>query len=114
MKNFDKKYVNLTSHYITLVMPDGLKIDIKQSGTVARVVTVDSSTSMFINGMPCISRNLTPEINGLPEPKENVYYIVSSLVYYSVGQDRKDVIAPDTKCAKTKKGKIEVKRFLIN
>ena len=84
-----KKLVNLTNHDITLITPDGLKT-IEPSGQIARanyeIVEVDE-----ILGVPVVEI-VYNKVVGLPEPKENTYYIVSSIVKNAVGLSRKDVI----------------------
>jgi hypothetical protein len=92
---FDKKLVNLTDHPINIQMPDGLLIKLKPSGNIARVVTQSEDIDEFINGIPLGRGRLTPDIEGLPEPKENTFYIVSSLVFYMCA-DREDILVPDT------------------
>ena len=84
-----KKLVNLTNHDITLITPKGLKT-IEPSGQIARanyeIKEVDE-----ILGVPVVEI-VYNKVVGLPEPKENTYYIVSSIVKNAVGLSRKDVI----------------------
>lgn len=113
MKNFKYKFVNLTPHVVIIQMPDGLRIKIKPSGTIARVVTKDIKLDKEINGIPCIHRQITDEVEGLPEKRDNTYYIVSSLVYYSLS-GRDDILVPDTSSIQTKRGEVRVvKQFII-
>jgi hypothetical protein len=114
MMNFKYKFVNLTPHVVVIQMPDGLKIKIKPSGSIARVSTEDIKLDKEINGIPCIHRKLTYEVEGLPEPRDNTYYIVSALVYYTLS-GRDDILVPDTSSIQTKRGDIRVvKQFIIN
>lgn len=80
-----KNYINLCPHDIKLndstIYP--------RSGAVARVAT--SFTDFNEDGICKIKYG---EIENLPEPVENTYYIVSALVLAAT--DRKDVIAPAT------------------
>lgn len=71
------------------------------SGKVARIVSRDSHQQDTVIENIIISY-INPGIESivdLPEPQENTYYIVSSLVLNhlrSTGSKRKDVIAPGT------------------
>ena len=80
-----KNYINLCPHDIKL--NDGTVYPC--SGTVARV-----STSFTEFNEDCICKVKYGEIENLPEPKDNTYYIVSALVLAAT--DRKDLIAPAT------------------
>lgn len=84
-----KRLVNLTNHEINIITPDGLKT-IEPSGQIARanyeIKEVDE-----ILGVPVVEI-VYNKVVGLPEPKENTYYIVSSIVKNAVGLSRKDVI----------------------
>jgi hypothetical protein len=109
------KLVNLTPHAIRVVVNDAYMdvLEIPPSGKVARV----SSKQYFYDYVevyqpdpfgegPEEFREVVPlripvykttyeEPVGVPEPKEGVIYIVSSLVKQQL-PDRDDVVAPDT------------------
>ena len=100
------KFVNLTPHEINLngeVIPP--------SGQVARVSvkTIQIDNLSF----PAV-KNEYGEVEGLPEPAENTYYIVSSFVFSQT--NREDVIAPNTSNAvRDEKGRIVgVKEFIVH
>lgn len=91
-----KRIINLTPHQITVEkdMGGGLtgSTVIEPSGKVARVkekveILPDEGNILFV-------RTQWGEIQNLPEPKDGVYYLVSSIVFAAT--DRKDVIAVDT------------------
>ena len=83
-----KKFINLTNHNINVITPKGLKT-IEPSGQIARVQygikTIDE-----IAGIPIVEI-VYNRIIGLPDPKSNTYYIVSSTVKNAT-LNRKDVI----------------------
>ena len=83
-----KKFINLTSHTINEVTT-GLAIP--ASGRVARVKSSTIKAGEHA-GVPIYSSTFG-EIEGLPEPVDNVIYIVSALALNAV-PDRADVVAP--------------------
>lgn len=84
------KFVNLTPHAITLV---GDFPRIEPSGSVARLTeSVEERPS--IAGIPARAK-VFGEIQGLPDPEDGTYYIVSALVaQVAWAQGRTDVVAP--------------------
>jgi hypothetical protein len=84
-----KQFINLTNHPINIITPEGIKT-IKPSGQIARVnykiKEIDN-----VDGVPIVEIQYG-EIIGLPEPKKDTYYIVSSVVKNAVGLNRKDVV----------------------
>jgi len=94
------RLVNLTPHPITIISDGGLKITIQNSGTVARVVHNRTDGTMKFELSEGIEMEINVQISentrieGLPEPREGVIYIVSTLVA-QIAQ-RPDVIAPLT------------------
>jgi len=90
--------INLTPHEITIISEGGEEImRIPPSGTVARV-SVKSEVVGEVNGVP-IRKTVYGDIVGLPEPRENTFYVVSTLVLIAArekGICRRDLIAPDT------------------
>ena len=86
-----KEFVNLTHHEIVLLNRKGEMLNIPPSGQIARVqytpVMVDE-----VQGVPVMKLEYGEPV-GLPEPKEGVYYLVSSTVKNAVGLSRPDVVA---------------------
>lgn len=89
-------YLNFTPHDIRL-----------NNGTVFPsngVVRVSSSFTMGEDGHYRVTYGL---VEGLPEPQEGVYYIVSAMVL--AASDRADLVAPATghpDCVRNEKGHI--------
>ncbi len=82
--------INLTPHTITEVTTG---ISYEPSGIVCRMDTA-TELDYSIDGLP-VYKTKYGKLQGLPEPQENVWYIVSGLCLNSpeiVG--RKDVLAP--------------------
>lgn len=90
------KLVNLTPHDI--VVYDGVEFfTIPASGTVARVAVSQEEVHRGL-GVPVV-RNAYGEVENLPEPQPDTYFIVSSLVLEALrkeGCTRTDILAPDT------------------
>jgi hypothetical protein len=84
------KFVNLTPHTINEVNT-GLAIG--PSGTVARVNSTTERTGEEVNNVP-FYRVSFGEVEGLPEPKEDTFFIVSGMVLDSLKGSRMDVVAP--------------------
>ena len=106
------QFVNLTPHSIRVVL-DGGELEIPPSGTVARVA-VKQKLVGNIDGIPLV-RNEWGSIEGLPEPKDGIVYIVSSLVLSRI-RGRTDVVAPDTgpSAIRDNKGRITgIRRFVL-
>jgi hypothetical protein len=109
------KLVNLTPHTIKVVVSDGYMdvLEIPPSGKVARVSAKQyfydyvevykpdpfgEGPEEFREVIPLripVSKTVYGEVEGVPEPKEGMVYIVSSLVKQQL-PDRDDVVAPDT------------------
>lgn len=85
-----ESFVNLTPHAITV---EGLGT-IPASGQVARVETRRCCVGS-INGVRLVSQTFG-DVQNLPEPREGVVYVVSSLVLSALAGTRRDVVAPDT------------------
>jgi hypothetical protein len=83
------KYINLTSHDINEVTTG---ITIPTSGVVVRCTTKTKQINTK-KDIP-IYRTSTTSVLGLPEPKADTIYIVSSLTLNAVHSNRKDVVAP--------------------
>jgi hypothetical protein len=78
-------YINLTPHAIRL--NDGRNFD--ASGSIARVSSVHSD---FVNDLCDVTFG---PITGLPDPQQDVLYIVSGVVA-AAAAGRPDVVAPAT------------------
>jgi len=105
--------INLTPHNVVVRDENGREVTFPPSGTVARV-TVQQTLDGDINGIPVL-RNQYGAPEGLPDPQEGVWLIVSSLVLQAA-TDRSDLIAPDTSpqgVIRDESGRIvAVKRFV--
>ena len=89
----ERKLVNLTPHAITFVNDNTDPIlVVEPSGAVARVST-RTETIGSIAGIP-VTQTVFGEVEGLPDPKDGVVYIVSSLVAQRCA-DREDVFIPN-------------------
>jgi hypothetical protein len=83
-------FINLTPHDI-VVAGHG---NIPASGQVARVVTNRTCVGT-IGGLRLTSQTFG-EVQGLPDPQSDMFFIVSSLVLAALSGSRRDVVAPDT------------------
>jgi hypothetical protein len=88
------KLVNLTAHEITLFV-NGSTYRLPPSGTVARCRSSYHACGR-IDGLFDVVRCVFGRVAGLPQPKENTYYVVSGLVLGVLRGTRDDVLAPDT------------------
>lgn len=85
-----ENFINLTPHSIKI---DGMG-EIPASGQVARVETRRCCVG-GVHGVRLVSQTLG-EVQGLPEPRDGVVYVVSALVLSALAGKRRDVVAPDT------------------
>lgn len=84
--------INLTPHDIVKMDADGNVIEvIKPSGFLARVAAHDEVVDS-IGGFPIVE-TVYGEVEGLPEPSDDVAYIVSQMVAKRV-PERRDVLIP--------------------
>lgn len=104
--------INLTSHPVR-ISTEGKIFEIKPSGTVARLierygqhrkVTADGEKITIVP-----VKNV--DIFGLPNPKPQTYYIVSSMVAFHA--KRKDVLCPG-EFIKDTRGKIIASKWLLS
>ena len=99
------KFINLTPH--TVCLNNGTQYP--ASGNIARM-----AASFKESGNGFYTQTFG-EIENLPEPIEDVYYIVSAMVFSATS--RKDVVAPATghpECIRNEKGQIiSVPGFVI-
>lgn len=63
-----------------------------KSGIVPRVTTTEVVANM-IDGFAAVTQS-TGDVEGLPEPKSGVFFLVSGMVFAATS--RVDVVAPDT------------------
>lgn len=71
--------INLTPHGVNIVSATGSPVaEIPASGNIARV-SVRTETAGSIAGIPTV-KQIYGKVEGLPEPSEGIYYIVSALV----------------------------------
>jgi len=85
------QFINLTPHSINILNENGDETVIEPSGIVARCQQTNQQRGE-INGVP-IQQSVFGQVEGLPEQKHDVGYIVSGLVLAQV-PDRPDVFAP--------------------
>lgn len=96
------KFVNLTQHDLTIVLENGDGLVLPASGEVARV-TFSTQQVDEVDGIPIFKTIYEPEVTGLPEPKDNVIYIASSMAAQTA--KRHDVLAP-TKLIRSNDGQV--------
>ena len=84
------QYINLTKHDINELI-SGLTII---STGFARVEAPSLYVGSDMNGVPMYIDNPNAVVIGLPEPKENTIYIVSSRMLNFIPDTRGDVVAP--------------------
>lgn len=81
-------FINLTPHAINIIIGNETKT-IEPSGIIARVA-ISQEKIGEIDGIP-VFRNTYGKPEGLPEPQEGTYYIVSALLAQAV-PEREDVL----------------------
>lgn len=95
MDMVEKKLINLTPHDIVVLVENGDKITIPASGTIARV-QAEQVLKSKINGIPVFEQTFG-DIDGLPAPEADTYYIVSAIVLAAAkAAGRTDCLAPNT------------------
>lgn len=85
-------FMNLTPHAVIVVNDYGDDTIIEPSGLVARINSKDMVIG-HINGVP-ITRKRFEEIEGLPQPEKNLYFIVSYMIAARC-KDRDDLLVPN-------------------
>ena len=85
-------FINLTPHDVCVFKEDGTSINFKATGEVARV-KVKSKEIGRIAGIP-VMKNFYSDVEGLPDPDEDTFYIVSKIVADAVPY-RNDVLIPN-------------------
>lgn len=94
------KIVNLTPHELNFMPegPDGPQVTIEPSGVVARCATTrEAVDTVEIDGVEVpINQTSFGALEGLPEPKDDVVYVVSALAAQAaVKAGRTDVFIVD-------------------
>ncbi len=84
------QYINLTKHEINELI-SGMTII---STGFARVDAPSLYVGSDMNGIPMYIDNPNAVVLGLPEPKENTIYIVSSVMLNFIPNTRVDIVAP--------------------
>lgn len=106
-----KTFVNLTPHTVNLINENsGLVFcSFPSKGSVR--VGMESKYEV-VNGVPQGSIKYT-ELEGLPDPKENVIYILSSIAFNAAkAQGRNDICFPAGKMFRDENGQIKGVEFL--
>lgn len=103
------KFVNLTNHIIHEATTNTI---IYPSGKIARIKTLTHTHAQYA-GIPIYKSNLGV-IQGLPKPKKDTVYIVSSLALNTVPKNRKDVVAPGNVIRDNKGNPVSCIGFKIN
>lgn len=83
---------NLTPHSIVVILSDDIRYVITPSDTVARC-TATTETIGEVNGIP-LTKTSYGEVYGLPSPRDNTIYIVSSVVAQAL-PNRDDLFIPN-------------------
>ena len=86
-----QKIINLTPHQIIIFNERMQVTRILESEGAARV-SEQREASSEIDGIPLVYKTFG-EVEGLPEPQEGIYYVVSNLVRTAL-PDRKDLLVP--------------------
>jgi len=91
-----KSLINLTPHAIVLRDVDGMDHVIPSSGITVRITMIPGE-GIIVPGVPVAvwSKDASGPVVGLPELKDNTYYIVSALVGMAC-TDRLDILVPGT------------------
>ena len=82
-------FINLTAHTINEVTTG---LEIPTSGIVARVKQETKKIASHA-GVPLYT-SVFGEVEGLPEPREGIVYIISALALNAAPVNRTDVVAP--------------------
>ena len=82
--------VNLTPHAITLFKVTGESVTIEASGVIARCA-VNTTQVGLLDGVK-VNTTSFGEVQGLPEPVEGTYYVVSAMVLTALHGARPDVL----------------------
>lgn len=91
------KFINLTPHDITVILPDtdvetNRRRTFHRDGTVARVSQIVTTVADKIDGIRIETVKFGP-IVGLPQPVDDTLFIVSAMVKNAAG-NRTDLVSP--------------------
>lgn len=109
------KLINLTPHDIKIIGTNNRLITIPKSGIIARIKTKNFNPQK-INEEFKVYKQKVEQVIDLPEPSEDVIYIVSNVVLKALWK-RTDLIAPNTTNGATKDERgnvIQVHSFIRN
>lgn len=84
-------FVNLTPHAITVERAGKDPLTIEPSGIVTRVESIYEELEPL--GTIALSKASWSDVTNLPDPQDDVYYVVSGIVERAV-KNRPDVISP--------------------
>lgn len=84
------RFVNLTPHMLNVVNKAGDVVNIPTSGTIARCAAETKEVDVVENF--AITETRFGEVQGLPEPQEDVLFVVSRMVYDAA--KRHDLVCP--------------------
>jgi len=84
--------INCTPHEVVVLRDNGTNFVVPVSGNVVRV----QSTKVLVGLVDGVEVYKTSfgSVEGLPEPKDGVVYIVSTLCLTALGGSRNDCVAP--------------------
>lgn len=91
LKRVTANFVNLTPHALDVRDISGDKTSIPPSGEIARIEVRDHEVVIINNIM--VYRALKGKVEGLPAPKDGVFYLVSLAVRDAL-PDRQDLLSP--------------------
>lgn len=94
---FKPSFINLTPHSIFVTIhPDfgDDRVEYPASGQVARVSAIRAEGGLC--GPHRVMRQAFGPVEGLPEPVDGRFYIVSGMVLAALAGSRPDVVGPDT------------------
>jgi hypothetical protein len=109
LEEVEPKIINLTPHLVNIVLENEETIKFSPVGNAR--CKQETKNIGLINGIPITSTSFG-EVEGLPEEKEGIYYIVSRLVMSACG-NRKDLLVPND-IVRDKEGKIIGCKSLAN
>ena len=90
--------INLTPHEVVIVDDEGNKVfEFKKSGTIARCVVdrIHFDDAVIGKYKIPINKTMFTAVQGLPDPKDGVQFIVSKPVAQAMKGMREDLLIPD-------------------
>ena len=98
-----QKVVNLTPHSVSILNDSNETVTVIASSGNARCKQVDTRHAATVNNIPLSSTSFG-KVEGLPEEKKGIYYIVSRLIRTAL-PSRKDLLVPN-EIVRNEKGQI--------